>query len=360
MTSANSKKIRLAINGFGRIGRAAFKVAIENPHIEVVAINDLVPAENLAYLLQYDTAYGPYFHDVSVTKKGLKIDKKEILAYSIPELEKLPWKKHKIDVVIESTGVFTDYENAIKHVEKAGAKNVIISADSKSEQVRTFVPGVNDDIFDSQKDVVASMASCTTNCISPIVEIMHREFGVLKSYMTTIHAYTANQALVDAPNKKDVRRGRAAAQNIVPTSTNAANATTKVITELQGIFQGIALRIPVVTGSISDMTFVVSKQTSVDEVNAALKKNAKSERYQGIVAYSEEQLVSSDIIGRSESSIVDGALTKVVGGDLVKIYSWYDNEWGYSNRLIDQAIEVVTGKLPRGQGVNYRNIMQKI
>ncbi|MFC1632910.1 type I glyceraldehyde-3-phosphate dehydrogenase [Patescibacteria group bacterium] len=359
MSPANSKKIRLAINGFGRIGRAAFKVAVENPHIDIVAINDLVPKESLIYLLKYDTAYGPYPHEVTATKDGFKIDKEEVQSFSIPELEKLPWKDLDIDVVIECTGVFTEYDKAKLHVEKAGAKHVIISAATKDEEINTFVQGVNADDFDASKDIVSSLASCTTNCITPVTEIIHRELGIAKSYMTTIHAYTSTQALVDGPHKKDPRRGRAAAANIIPTSTSAAIATTKVIKELEGMFQGVALRVPVITGSISDMTFIVKKKTTKEKVNKILKMNANSPRYKGILGYSEDPLVSSDIIGRSESSIVDSTLTDVVQDDLVKVYSWYDNEWGYSNRLIDQAVQIGTGKPANGNGIDYQNTLVK-
>lgn len=321
---------RIAINGFGRIGRAAFRIINDRDDAEVVAINDLTPKENLEYLLRYDTVYGK---QDKATLGGVEF-------LSEVEPAKLPWKKLNIDVVLECTGVFTKDGAAKAHIE-AGAKKVIVSAPTKGENddVQTFLKGVNHDNYLGQN--VISNASCTTNCISPVVSIMHKNFTVLKSLMTTVHAYTATQSIVDGPNK-DFRKGRAAAANIIPTSTGAAIATTKVIPELQDKFDGISLRVPIPVGSISDMTFLVEKKTTPEEINEAFKKAAQNPFYAGVLEVTEEPIVSSDIVGNPHSAIVDLSFTRVVDGDLVKVLAWYDNEWGYANRLIDMALLTTT------------------
>lgn len=331
--------IKIAINGFGRIGRAAFKVAWANKDVEVVAVNDLTDNKSLAYLLKYDTVYGRYQKPVEFSEQYLIVDGKKFKALSEPDPAKLPWKDMDIDVILECTGVFTTPVDLNKHIE-AGARHVILSTPVKGEGVNTYILGVNQDRLQAGEEKIVANASCTTNCIAPVAEIMQREFGVKKATITTIHSYTASQTLVDGPHKKDPRRGRSAAENIVPTSTGAAAATTKTIPELEGLFDGVALRVPTPIVSISDMVFVVGKKTSKDEVNDAFKREASSPRYKGILGVTQEPVVSSDFIGDPRSSIVDLSLTQVVDEDLVKLFSWYDNEWGYSNRLVEQAIDL--------------------
>lgn len=330
--------IRVAINGFGRIGRNVFKAGFDRDDIEFVAINDLAPNESLAYLLKYDTVYGRYKHDVTATEEDITVNGKKIDAFAEKDPTKLPWKELDVDVVIESTGVFRNEEGAKQHLD-AGAKRVVISAPNKGGNIKTFVLGVND-AEHTANDLIIDNASCTTNCIAPVAAIMNDFFGVSKAMMTTIHAYTADQALVDGPHKKDLRRGRSAAQNIIPTSTGAAKATGNTIPELQGIFDGMAIRVPVPVGSLSDFTFVLKKEVTVEEVNDAIKKSAENVRYKHILRVTTDPIVSSDIIGDPHSSIVDLSLTKVVAGDMVKVVAWYDNEWGYSNRLIEMVAEV--------------------
>lgn len=327
---------RIAINGFGRIGRAAFKIILDRKDCEVVAINDLGSPENLAYLLKYDTAYKKYNHEVSFDEKNIILDGKKVPIFAEKDPTVLPWKDYKVDVVLECTGHFVKDDSAKAHI-TAGAKGVVISAPAKGENntIQTFLRGVNDQNYLGQ-DVVSN-ASCTTNCIAPVVEVINRHFKILKSVMTTVHSYTASQSIVDGPNK-DFREGRAGAQNMVPTSTGAAIATTKVIPELKGLFDGISIRVPTIVGSLSDMTFVVEKKTSVEEINKILEEESNSNRYRGILGVTREPLVSSDIIGTTESSIVDLGLTRVIDGDLVKILAWYDNEWGYSVRLVEMAL----------------------
>lgn len=328
--------LKIAINGFGRIGRAACKVALERTDVEVVAVNDLADAKTLAYLLRYDTVYGPYSKQVRVEAGQLVIGEARIRVLSEKEPEHLPWKELEIDVVLECTGKFTDTEGASKHI-TAGAKRVVISAPSKGDTpAPTFVLGVN--AYDGKPEVINN-ASCTTNSIAPVIAVLNSDFGIEKALMTTVHGYTQDQSLQDGPHK-DLRRGRTAAQNIVPTTTGAALATTEAIPELKGKFDGTALRVPVAVGSISDITAVLKQDVTVDAINAALKGAAQDARYKGILAVTEEPLVSSDIIGRSESAIVDLNLTQVVGGNLVKVFVWYDNEFGYSHRLVEQALAV--------------------
>lgn len=334
------KKIKLAINGFGRIGRAAFKIALEKKELMVVAVNDLDDPTIFAHLLQSDTVYGRFNRIVSANKKGLVIDNLTYPFFAEKEPAKLPWRELGVDVVLECTGRFTDREGATAHL-AAGAKRVIISAPSKGENpAPTYVLGVNSVARSS--DSVINNASCTTNCIAPVMAILESAFGIEKAMMTTVHAYTADQNLQDGPHK-DPRRARAAAENIVPTTTGAAIAITEAISSLKNSFDGLAIRVPVVIGSISDITAVLKKKTTKEEINQIFKKKADRGIFKGILAVTEEPIVSSDIIGSSFSSIVDLALTNVVGGNLVKVIAWYDNEWGYANRLVEQAIEV--GKL---------------
>ena len=330
--------VRVAINGFGRIGRSAFKVVLDlhKNEVDIVAINDLTDAKTLAHLLKYDSVYGVYQKEISSDSNHLIIAGKKhlILAEKDPTL--LPWKDLNIDVVIESTGRFTSLEGAGSHL-KAGAKKVVISA--PSDDVPTNIIGVNS--YNGEN--VINNGSCTTNCVGPVTAVIHSHFKILKAFMTTIHAYTAEQDLVDGPPPplhKDLRRARAAAVNIVPTTTGAAKAVAKALPEVEGKFDGAAIRVPVACGSVSDFTFLVGKKTSVEEVNEAFKKASENPLYKGILAVTEEPIVSTDIIGRSESAIVDLLSTKVVDGDLVRVLAWYDNEWGYANRLMEQVIEV--------------------
>lgn len=329
--------IRVAINGFGRIGRTAFKVALDkfSDQIEIVAVNDLGDAKTLAHLLRYDSAYGTWNHEISNNANHIIVDQKAYLVLQEKEPLKLPWKDLGVDVVIESTGRFTDTEGASLHLQ-AGAKKVVISAPAKGSEIPTLVLGVNANKYNGEN--IVNNASCTTNSISPVVEVINNQFGILKATMTTIHAYTHDQNLQDGPHK-DLRRARAAAFNIVPTSTGAAKATTEAIPALKGLFDGIAIRVPVIVGSISDITFLLKKKVTVEEVNEALRQAAEGE-LKNIMAVTEDPIVSADIVGRSESAIVDLGLTQVVDGDLVKVFAWYDNEYGYSNRLIEQVINV--------------------
>jgi len=326
---------KVAINGLGRIGRAALKIVLDTPGLELTAVNDIVPANNLAYLLNFDTVYGRYEKKVESGPDSLVIDGKTYPLFSEKDPTKLPWEKLGVDIVLECTGVFTKLEDLKKHVQ-AGAKFVLLSAPAKGDGVPTVVHGVNK--LDGSTNIF-SCASCTTNCISPVVEIMGRRIGIKKAIMTTVHAYTASQAIVDGPNKK-MRRGRAGAANLVPTSTGAAIATTKAMPEYQGKFDGVAVRAPVPVGSIADLVFVTERKTSVDEINQIFREESQSMRYKGILGASDEGLVSSDIIKDPRASIVDLEMTQVVDGDLVKVMSWYDNEWGYTNQLIREAVRV--------------------
>ncbi|MFA6423394.1 MAG: type I glyceraldehyde-3-phosphate dehydrogenase [Patescibacteria group bacterium] len=328
--------MRLAINGFGRIGRSSFRVAFEKEDIEIVAINDLTENNMLAHLLKYDTAFGKFDHEVNADSENLYIDGKAIPSMSIKDPRTLPWKDLNVDVVLECTGIFTKEEDAKMHLE-AGAKKVLISAPAKGN-VDLIVLGTNDDKIADQQ--ILSNASCTTNCITPVVSVIDEAIGIEKAMMTTIHSYTADQNLQDGPHEDDLRRARAAAQNIVPTTTGAAKATTKIMPNLAGKFDGLAIRVPAIDVSLSDITMLVKKDTTIEEVNKILQDAAKSDRYKGILDFTEEELVSSDFIKNTYSSIVDGKLTQVVDGNLVKIIAWYDNEWGYSNRLVELAERV--------------------
>lgn len=334
--------LRVAINGFGRIGRNAFKVAVEKhaEALEIVGINDLTSPKVLAHLLKYDSAYGIWSHEVSSDEKDIIVDTKTYKVYQEKEPQNLPWQSLNVDVVIESTGRFTDSEDAGKHI-SAGAKRVVISAPIHSDGGgKTYILGVNSARYAGEE--VISNSSCTTNCIAPVAQVMNIKFGILKAMMTTIHSYTADQNLQDGPHK-DLRRARAASQNIVPTTTGAAISTTETIPELKGLFDGTAIRVPTSVGSISDFTFLLKKKVTVEEVNQAFKEAASNPLFSGILAVTEDPIVSSDIVGRSESAIVDLSLTQVVDGDMVKVFAWYDNEYGYSNRLVEQVINVGKG-----------------
>lgn len=325
-------KTRVAINGFGRIGRNAFKIAFARSDIEIVAVNDLTDTKTLAYLLKRDSNYGAYDKEVSADDTHLVVDGQKIAVLAEKDPAALPWKDMDVDVVIESTGFFTDKEGASKHI-AAGAKRVVISGPTKSEGVDTIVLGANDDKIEGSTEVISN-ASCTTNSLGAVMAVLESEFGVEKSMLTTVHSYTASQALQDAP-KKDLREGRNAAENMVPTTTGAAIAVTLALPQLKDKFDGVSVRVPTPVVSISDVTALLKRSVTVEEINDAFKRAAKEPYYQGILGVSEEPLVSSDYIGNSHSGTVDLLLTKVVAGNLVKVMVWYDNEWGYSNRLVE-------------------------
>ncbi len=330
-----SKKI--AINGFGRIGRNAFKLAFERDDIEVVAINDLTDTKTLAHLLKHDSTYGTYHHDVSYDDNSIFVAGKQIRVLAEKDPALLPWGEFGVDVVIEATGLFVQPEKARAHI-NAGAKKVVISAPAKGEGAKFIVLGVNEHELTREDDIISN-ASCTTNCIAPVMAILEREFGIEKSLMTTVHSYTASQRILDAP-AKDLREARSAAENIVPTTTGAAIATAKVIPSLVGKFDGLSVRVPTAVVSLSDITAVLKRNTTKEEINEVFKRAAADPFYQGILTVTEEPLVSTDFRGNSHSSIVDLELTNVVGGNLVKSVAWYDNEWGYSNRLVEIVADV--------------------
>jgi glyceraldehyde-3-phosphate dehydrogenase, type I len=330
-----SKKI--AINGFGRIGRNAFKLAFERDDIEVVAINDLTDTKTLAHLLKHDSTYGTYHYDVSYDDNSIFVAGKQIRVLAEKDPALLPWGEFGVDVVIEATGLFVQPEKARVHI-NAGAKKVVISAPAKGEGAKFIVLGVNEHELTREDDIISN-ASCTTNCIAPVMAILEREFGIEKSLMTTVHSYTASQRILDAP-AKDLREARSAAENIVPTTTGAAIATAKVIPSLVGKFDGLSVRVPTAVVSLSDITAVLKRNTTKEEINEVFKRAAADPFYQGILTVTEEPLVSTDFKGNSHSSIVDLELTNVVGGNLVKIVAWYDNEWGYSNRLVEIVADV--------------------
>ncbi len=345
--------IRVAINGFGRIGRAFMRAVEHNPDIEVVAINDLSSVENLAYLLKYDSAYGKASFPVGTRKDDwrthLTVNNRDIFVYKEKEPSALPWKDLGIDVVVEATGAFNDYTKAKKHID-AGAKRVVITAPAKGDPSAagikgvTALMGINDDLL---RDCdISSNGSCTTNAASPIIEILHETIGIEKAMLNTIHAYTATQAIVDVPDEKEWRRGRAGAQNIVPSSTGAATAVTEVITDLKGKFDGIAMRVPVISGSVADVTFISKRPTSVEEVNGILRLAAEDERWKPVFSVSDEELVSSDILGAQFASIADLSMTRVVDGTLVKVCAWYDNEMGYTYALVHHVLK--TGRFAQG------------
>ena len=326
--------IKLAINGFGRIGRNAFKIAFERRDVKIVAINDLTDTKTLAHLLKHDSSYGTYDRDVKFDDENLIVDGEKIRVFSEKEPRNLPWGEFQVDVVIESTGFFTDPKKAADHLE-AGARKVVISAPVKGEGAKTIVIGVNEDIVTAD-DKILSNASCTTNCIAPVMKVLEDNFGIEKALMTTVHSYTASQRILDAP-AKDLREARAAAENIVPTSTGASKAAALTIPSLKGKFDGLSVRVPTPVVSLADITAVLKRDTTIEELQTVFKKAAKEPFYEGILGVSEEPLVSIDYRGNSHSSIVDLPLINVVAGNLVKIVAWYDNEWGYSNRLVELA-----------------------
>ncbi len=332
---------KVALNGFGRIGRLFLRQSLNNKDYEIVAINDLGDLENLAYLLKYDTVYGIWDKDVSVSSGSLVVDGKTIKFSQIKDATQLPWKDLGIDIVIEATGVFESYEKAQVHIQ-AGAKRVVITAPAKDADGtlgKTVLMGVNEDSL--KKCLITSNGSCTTNSASPVIQVLSEKPGIKKAILSTVHGYTATQSIVDGPVKgSDFRRGRAAAQNITPSTTGAAIAVTRAIKDLEGKFDGVAFRVPVVSGSIADITFLSKKKTSVEEINKILTDAANSPKWQGIMKVTKEQLVSSDILGQPYGAIVDLSFTKVIDGDLVKILSWYDNEAGYVSTLIKHVAAV--------------------
>jgi glyceraldehyde 3-phosphate dehydrogenase len=328
--------MKIAINGMGRIGRASLKVILDTPDLDLIAVNDIVPIENIAYLIKYDSVYGIYEKEVSHDAENLIINGQKIKYNSLRNPEELPWKENQVDLVIESTGLFTTTEGAEKHI-KAGAKTVVISAPTSSVDIPTVVHGVNSKDGNTN---IFSCASCTTNNISPVVEVLGRRIGIKKAIMTTVHAYTASQSTVDGPSSKNFRMGRAGAANLVPTTTGAAIATTKALPEFSGKFDGVAIRVPIPVGSISDMTFVTERPVTVEEVNAIFEEEAKTSRYTNVMTTTTEPLVSSDIIKSPYASTVDLNMTRVVDGDLLKVMTWYDNEWGFTNQMIRQILEI--------------------
>jgi len=323
--------VKVGINGFGRIGRNVFRAALSNPEVEVVAVNDLTDVNMLAHLLRYDTTHGRLNASVEVGDGELIVNGKPVKVFAERDPGALPWADYGVEIVIESTGIFTAKEKAEAHL-KGGAKKVIISAPAKNEDI-TIVLGVNEDKYDPAKHTIISNASCTTNCLAPMAKVLHEKFGIVKGMMTTIHSYTNDQQVLDLPHK-DPRRARAAAQNIIPTTTGAAKAVSLVLPELKGKLNGMAFRVPTPNVSVTDLVAEVSRPTTVEEVNAALKEAAEGP-LKGILNYSEEPLVSSDYNGDPASSTIDALSTMVIEGTLVKVVSWYDNEWGYSNRLVD-------------------------
>jgi glyceraldehyde 3-phosphate dehydrogenase len=333
-------KTKIAINGFGRIGRNAFKVAFERNDLEIVAINDLTDTKTLAHLLKYDSNYGTYQKDVGSDEKGIIVDGKHIAVLAERDPVDLPWKEHGVDIVIESTGFFVDPAKAKAHID-AGAKKVVLSAPAKGEGATTIVLGVNEDKLEEAEDIISN-ASCTTNCITPVAAVIESNFGIEKAMMTTVHSYTASQKLQDAP-AKDLREARNAAENIVPTTTGASKAAALALPALKDIFGGMSIRVPTPVVSLSDFVIITKKKVTVEAVNEVFKKAAKEPFYQGILDVTEEELVSKDYIGNSHSCIVDLKLTAVVGGNMLKVVAWYDNEWGYSNRLVEVVAD--TGRL---------------
>lgn len=332
---------KVAINGFGRIGRPTFRRIIDkHPDLEVVAINDLADAKTLAHLLKYDSNYGKYDAEISCDNECLIVNGKKVKVLAEKDPSNLPWKEMGIDIVLECTGRYTDYEGAKKHLD-AGAKKVIISAPSKSEEVPTYVLGVNEEKYNPEKDHIISMASCTTNCLAPVVKVINDEFGIEKALMTTAHAYTNDQRILDLPHE-DLRRARAAGLSIIPTTTGAAIAVTKTIPELKGKFHGISLRVPISVVSVCDLVAHIKKESSAEEVNAALRKAAQSEKLKNILKVDNDPLVSIDYKGSEYSAIVDSLSTMVMEKNLIKILAWYDNEWGYACRLTEMTEKLST------------------
>jgi len=327
---------RIAINGMGRIGRTSLKIILDTPDLELVAVNDIAAIDNIAYLIKYDSVHGTYHKDIQVKENQMIIDGNEIPFFSERNPELLPWADLKIDIVIESTGIFTKHEDAEKHI-KAGAKTVVLSGPSSSADVPTVVHGVNSKDGHTR---IFSCASCTTNNISPIIEIIGRRIGIKKAIMTTIHADTSSNSIVDAPSKKNFRMGRSGLNNIIPTTTGAAKATTRALPDYIGKFDGMAIRVPLAVGSLSDITIVTERSTSVDEVNEILAQEATTERYEKVLDTTYDPIVSSDIIKNPYAAIADLGMTKVVDGDLLKVLAWYDNEWGFTNQMIRQILEI--------------------
>ena len=328
--------VKVAINGFGRIGRNALKILLERHDTQVVAINDITDAKTLAHLLKHDSTYGTYDKKVTAKDNAIVINTREIPVYAEKDPAKLPWKDLGVDVVIESTGFFTNPKDAKAHI-KAGARKVVISAPAKGEGAKTVVIGVNEDVVET-KDEIISNASCTTNCIAPVMKVLEDELGIEKAMMTTVHSYTGSQKILDAP-AKDLREARSAAENIVPTSTGASKAAALTIPSLKDKFNGLSVRVPTPVVSLSDITAIVKRDTDKDELVRIFKKAAREPYYQGIIGVTEEELVSSDFIGDPRSCIVDLPLLDVVGGNMIKVVAWYDNEWGYSNRLVELTVD---------------------
>lgn len=326
-------QVNIAINGFGRIGRNAFKIAFERSDVKVVAINDLTDTKTLAHLLKHDSSYGTYQHDVGHDDTGIIVNGQHIAVLAEKDPSQLPWGQYNVDVVIESTGFFVDPALARAHIDGGGAKKVVISAPAKGDGADTIVLGVNEDKIENSTDVISN-ASCTTNCITPVMAVLESHFGIEKALMTTIHSYTASQKLQDAP-AKDLREARAAAENIVPTTTGASIAAAKALPALEGVFGGLSVRVPTPVVSMSDFAVVLKRNVTIEDINNSFIESAKLPFYQGILDVTEEELVSSDFKGNSHSAIVDLKLTNVVGGNLIKVVAWYDNEWGYSNRLVE-------------------------
>ncbi len=332
--------VKVAINGFGRIGRNALKILLDRHDVQVVAINDITDAKTLAHLLKHDSSYGTYDKKVSAGEKSIFVNTREIPVYAEKDPARLPWRELGVDVVIESTGFFTDPAAARAHID-AGAKRVVISAPAKGEGAKTVVLGVNEEVVNGE-DVIISNASCTTNCIAPIMKVLEDEYGIEKAMMTTVHSYTGSQRLLDAP-AKDLREARSAAENIVPTSTGASKAAAITIPSLKGKFNGLSVRVPSPVVSLSDITAVIKRNVTKEELTKFFKKIAKEPYYEGIIGVTEEELVSTDFIGDPHSCIIDLPLIDVVDGNMIKIVAWYDNEWGYSNRLVELATDFGKG-----------------
>lgn len=331
--------LKVGINGFGRIGRLVFRAGLANPNIEFVGINDLVPPDNLAYLLKYDSTHGRFHGSVEATAEGIMVDGRLVPCTAIRNPAELPWGRVGADYVVESTGLFTGYDGAMNHV-TAGAKRVVISAPTKDpEQVKTLVMGVNDDQFDPAKDVIVSNASCTTNCLAPIAKVLDQNFGLAEGLMTTVHAMTATQPTVDGPSKKDWRGGRGAAQNIIPAATGAAKAVTLVLPQLKGKLTGMAFRVPTPDVSVVDLTFRTTQATTYPEICAAMKA-ASEGPLAGVLGYTEDQVVSSDFTGSAYSSIFDATAGIGLNAHFFKVVAWYDNEWGYSSRVVDLMLSM--------------------
>lgn len=332
--------VKVAINGFGRIGRNALKILLDRRDAQVVAINDITDAKTLAHLLKHDSSYGTYDKNVKAGENSIIINSREIPVFAEKDPANLPWGKLGVDVVIESTGFFTKPEDARAHI-KAGAKKVVISAPAKGEGAKTVVLGVNEEIVD-KTDEILSNASCTTNCIAPVMKVLEDTFGIEKAMMTTVHSYTGSQRILDAP-AKDLREARSAAENIVPTTTGASKAAAKAIPSLKGKFNGLSVRVPTPVVSLSDITAVLKQDVAKEELVKVFEKAAKEPYYEGILGVTNEELVSSDFIGDPHSCIVDLPLIDVVGGNMVKVVAWYDNEWGYSNRLVELTVDFGKG-----------------